>query len=104
MPYRHQIRILHDVAPDGTSDPDYEVLLSAVPCDLKPMGGGEVYRGLQIEATTTSIIETRYNPAITTQMIAENELTGKRYLISRILEQHGRQRVLLIQCTEPNNG
>lgn len=99
-PYRHQVKFQVDSTPDGTLEPVYVDYVEHIPCDIIPRGGGETFRGLQLEATTTTVIETRFNPNYVPTMIAVNELTGAQYLISRILQQDGRDRVQIMECTQ----
>jgi hypothetical protein len=87
-----------DETPDGVQDPVYVDYVQNIPCDIVPVGGGERFRGLQLEATTTLVIETRFNPNYQPTMVAVNELTGEQYLINRILARHGRNRVQVLEC------
>lgn len=100
MTLRHMIKFMEDNTPDGVQDPNYVDFATGIPANIVPVTGGERFRGRQLEATTTNVIELRNNPGITPRMIAVNELTGAEYLIGRILDQHGRDRYQIMECTE----
>jgi len=98
--YRHRMTIQVDNASDGTPDPDYVDYLAAVPCEIVPVGGGESYRGRQLEATTRYAIETRNYPGILPNMIGINDVTGAEYFFTKVIEKHGRLHTILIEATE----
>ena len=100
MTYRHRVKILRDSSQDGEPDPSYVQYMSGVPCNIVQITGGEIYRGKQLQAETTTVIEFRNLQGLSTQMIFENLITGQQYLIRRILEHHGRNRVLIAEATE----
>ena len=100
MNYRHYITIQNDTSADGQIVPTYEKFLANVPCNIKPVGGGERYRGNQLLATTRYVIETRYNDEFKHDMRAVNEETNAEYYFSRMIDHEGRQRVWLIEATE----
>ena len=100
MTYRHRVKILRDSSQDGEPDPNYVQYMSGVPCNIVQITGGEIYRGKQLQAETTTVIEFRNLQGLSTQMIFENLITGQQYLIRRILEHHGRNRVLIAEATE----
>lgn len=103
MTYRHRVKILRDNSPDGDPDPSYVQFFTGIPCNIVAITGGEVYRGKQLQAETTNVIEFRNLQGLSTQMIFENLVTGKQYLIIRILEHHGRDRVMIAEATEVLN-
>ena len=100
MAYRQRIRFMQDTQPDSDVDPVYGVFMADVPADVVPVGGGERYRGRQIEANTKTIIECRYYPGFKTNMIAVNQETGAQYLINRMIEHQGRLRTLIFECND----
>ena len=100
MIYRHRVNINYDAQPDGDVDPQYKTLLFDVPCDIVQVGGGERYRGKQLQAETNTVIETRYYPGFLPNMIAVNVLTAQTYLINKIIDRDGRKRFLLIEAIE----
>ncbi len=99
MTYRHRIKILRDSSQDGEPDPSYVQFMTGIPCSIIPITGGEVYRGKQIESTTTTVVEFRNLQGLATTMIFENLLTGEQYLVRRILQHQGRDRVLIAETT-----
>ena len=100
MTYRHRIKILRDDTLDGEVDPNYVQYMTGIPCNIVPITGGEIYRGKQIQAETTTMIEFRNLQGLSTRMVFENLINGQRYLITRILEHHGRNRVLMAEAIE----
>jgi hypothetical protein len=92
--------MMRDDTQDGDVDPVYVDFMTGIPANIVPVTGGERYRGKQIEATTSIVIECRYYSGFNTQMVAENEFTGDQYLISRIIDHQGRQRTLIMESTE----
>jgi len=104
MPFRHVVKFMQDDTPDGTQDPNYVDFVTDIPCDIWPKGGGEKFRGRQLEATTTLVIETRFNEAYTPTMIVVNQVTGEEYLINKLWQEHGRRRVQILECVEAFDG
>ena len=90
--------IKQDTSTDDTVDPSYTALLSAVPCSIVPVGGGERYQGRQLRAETDYIIETRFYSNLTTQMICVNDVDSTEYTIKRIHNVNGRSRYFLIEA------
>jgi len=97
---RHNITFKQDTSADGAEDPTYTEFLCNVPCDIKPVTGGERYLGKQLQAETTLVILTRYYEGLTPQMQAVNDVTGSVYHLSRLIDVDGRQRQYLIEATE----
>ena len=98
--YRHTVSFLEDISPDGTLDPEYSSHFAAIPASIVPKSGGEVYRGVQIQAETTNVIECRYIAGLKPNMIIRDSVTNQDYLIRSMLDVQGRQREWLIQATE----
>ena len=99
MNYRHRVTFRQDTSTDSEVDPTYTDYL-AVPCSVVPVGGGERYRGRQLEAETTTVIETRYYAGLAETMIAVNDVTAAQYTINRIINHEGLFRVLIIEAIE----
>ena len=97
---RHRITFQVDATADGAEDPSYSDFLSNVPCDVRPVSGGERYLGKQLQAETTIAIVTRYYDNLTPNMRAVNDVSGAVYEISRMIDIDGRQRRYLIEATE----
>lgn len=93
--------IKSDSKPDTVEDPDYDVtFLAAIPCNIIPKTGGEKYRGHQLEATTTAVIECRWFDGLLPTMIAVNDHTGEIFNIRATIDVNGEQREWLIQATK----
>ena len=100
MLYRHYMKIQADTSADGTLDPVYADWMVNIPCAITPKSGGEVYRGQQLQAETTNVIECRYIKGIMPNMVIINQITGQEYLIRRCIDDKGRQREWIIEATE----
>lgn len=98
--FRHRVNFMRDVSPDGTIEPDWKLFLCEIPCNVLEVGGGEKYRGKQLQAETSIVIETRHYDGIKQNMIAVNVLTGVEYTINKINNRHGRSRFLMLEATE----
>lgn len=98
--YRDRVRQLKDRSGDGSQTPDYVQHLTGIPCKVQPVNGREAVRGEQLEATVTHRIETRYYQGIEEDDILENELTGKRYLVTALINVDERNRDLIVHATE----
>jgi len=101
--YRHRVKILRDDSADGEVNPNYVQYMTGIPCNIVQITGGEIYRGKQIQAETTTVIEFRNLQGLSTEMVFENLVSNQQYLIRRILEHHGRDRVLIAEATEVVN-
>ena len=99
MSMRHRITIQHDTAGDGEEEV-YGTFLDDVPCDIIPVNGGERYRGKQLQADTTIVIETRWYTGIHQRMQAVNKETSDVYYFHKVLADRGRKRFLMIEATE----
>lgn len=76
----------------------WSTIAELVPVQLLGVGGGEVFRGRQIQSGVDSVIRMRYRAGLTTQMRFKY---GNRYLyIDRILNACGMNRLLEIHCRE----
>ena len=100
MLYRQNINFLEDVSPDGTIDPEYQPYALGIPAAIVPKSGGEVYRGVQLQAQTNNVIEMRWIDGLLPNMTIQNVATNQTYLITRMIDVNGRQREWLIEATE----
>jgi head-tail adaptor len=98
--YRDRIHIYAETSADGSDDPAFATTLwRDLPCSITAVSGGETYRGRQLEATVTHVIEMRYYGGILPSMRAYQPLTGTWYELSRALAMDNSTQ-LLIQATE----
>jgi hypothetical protein len=100
MRLRHRVTFKVDTTTDDTVDPVYTDYLAAVPCSIKPVGGGERVRGMQLQAETTYACECRYYDGLLPDMIAVDDETSVTYYINRIHSVVGRDRTMLIELIE----
>ncbi len=98
--YRHSIKFQDDNAADSVVDPDYQDHLTGVPAAIVPKGGGEIYRGVLLQAQTTNVIECRYISGLLPNMIIIDEFTKTNYTINKMLNVGGRNREWMIEAIE----
>lgn len=101
---RHKVTIEHDVAEDpasgtdGQREPDWETYRENVPAQVMAVTAGEYFRGQQIAAGVTHLVETRFVAGVDSKM--------RLRFCSRVLEVDGvrdpeeRRRRLVWQCHE----
>jgi len=97
--YRQLIKFKNDVSEDGTLDPNYSDFFTDIPASIVPKGGGEIYRGVQLQAQTTNVIECRYIDGLLPNMIIEDQ-NKVSYSINRMLDSNGRQREWMIEAIQ----
>lgn len=69
MAYRDLIDIQRDVSADGNPIPDHSsTIYRSVPCQITTTAGDETFRGRQLEARTSHVIECCWLPDITPAM------------------------------------
>lgn len=101
MSFRHRIVITQNTDDDGVQDGDADnTVIDNFPCDIVPVNGGESYRGVQLESTTTIVIECRWYDGIKPHMQGTNKETNSTYYFNKVLPRKGRRRYLMIQATE----
>lgn len=100
MRLRHRVTFKVDSSADGEVDLTYVAFLSAVPCSIVPVSGGEPYRGKMMQAETTYALETRFYDGLLPNMIAVNDESGVEYSIRKVHSINGRDRMMLIEITE----
>ena len=100
--YIDTVKFVADSSADSVVDPDYTgtAYLDNVPCKIIPRNGLEKYRGIQLEATTNHMIETRFYSGLLPNMVAINKLDDTQYLISYLHNIQGLGRELIIEVTE----
>lgn len=98
--YRDRIHIYSETSAAGADDPAFaSTLWRDLPCSITAVGGGETYRGRQLEAIVTHVIEMRYYEGILPNMRAYQPLTETYYEISRVMSMDNNTQ-LLLQTTE----
>jgi head-tail adaptor len=98
--YRDRIHIYNETSADGSDDPAFTTTRwRNLPCSITAVTGGETYRGRQIEATVTHVIEMRYYAGILPNMRAYQPLTTTYYEIRNCLSMDNNARIMM-QVTE----
>jgi head-tail adaptor len=98
--YRDRIHIYSETSADGSDDPAFaSTLWRHLPCSINAVSGGENYRGRQIEATVTHVIEMRYYEGILPNMRAYHPVDAKWYEIRSSISMDNNSR-LMLQVTE----
>ena len=108
--YRDSIDILRDLSADGDPVPDHDgieaAVYEAVPCAIRITAGDATYRGRQLEARATHVIELRALPGIVASMrvaVRGGFLAGRSLNITHVrpLDQRGsRVAGLELYCEE----
>lgn len=65
---RERANIERDVGDDGDQQPTYETWFRDVPCSIATVSGDETYRGRQLEANLTHVVELQRLPGIAATM------------------------------------
>lgn len=98
--YRDRIHIYRETSAVGADDPAFaSTLWRDLPCSITAVSGGETYRGRQLEAVVTHVIEMRYYDGILPNMRAYEPLSGTYYEIRNSLSSDNSTR-LMLQVTE----
>lgn len=98
--YRDRVHVYRETSADGSDDPAFATTLwRDLPCSITAVSGGETYRGKQIEATVSHVIEMRYYAGILPSMRIYQPLTQTYYEVSRVLAMDNNTQ-LMIQATE----
>lgn len=107
MAYRDLVDIQRDVSADGNPIPDHSAnLYRMVPCQITTTAGDETFRGRQLEARTSHVVECHYLPNITPAMrcVVRGGLhTGRNLNITavKVLDQtRGQVAKLWLYCDE----
>lgn len=99
---RHYCDFIEDTSADGSETPTFDTnnpTLANWPCNVYDVAGQETFRGRQLEATTTHVVDTRYSATITATMQIVDHLSRTLEIIS-ITDRSGRQRYLELHCAE----
>lgn len=107
MSYRDMIDIYERSEADGEPIPTFTgaPIYRSVPCTINTTKGAEYFRGRQLEANTTHVVDARMLPNITASMmgIARGRLEGRQLNFRAIIpvdQKHGRPQVMWIDCEE----
>lgn len=65
---REVATIERDEADDGDQQPDYQTWKQGVPCSIATVSGDETYRGRQLEAHLTHVVELHRIPGLEANM------------------------------------
>lgn len=98
--YRHTVHWQYDSSAAGTDDPSYTTYLRNWPCRITPVSGGETYRGRQIEATATHLIEGRWFEGYSPTMRLYDEVNSRYLNIQRIFDRDGTRQNIEVHATE----
>ena len=93
---QHFITFSRDVSDDGAQEPKFEEWCPNIPAGVKDVGGGESFRGSQIEANTTTVFTIEYMEGVNARMQIEHE--NQIYEINRIDDPGHMHRELVIQA------
>jgi SPP1 family predicted phage head-tail adaptor len=97
---RHRVTLQQDT---GTKNANHEIVptwtdVASIYCAVKGVSGVEAIQGMQLDATTTHLVEMRYRSDVQPRM---RLLWGSRVLnISSVVDLKDRQRRLFLQCVE----
>ena len=98
--YRERIHVYSETSAAGSDDPAFgSTLWRDLPCAINAVSGGETYRGRQLEATVTHVMEMRYYAGILPNMRIYHPVSGVWYEVSRVMSMDNNSQ-LLIQLTE----
>ena len=106
--FRDRCDIQADGSTDSNPSPDYSTyapLYESVPCDVTTVTGSETFRGRQLEAGMSHVVEMQFLPDITASMrlsLTGGTLSGRTLNIAAVvpLDYDGRQRKLQLLCRE----
>ena len=97
---RHSVTVQVENSDDGDDDPTYTTFMAAVPCNIVPVGGSEVYRGRQLEATVTHLVYMRRLDGMLPTMRLYEPTDLRTFEIVRVLDVDGRRINSEVQVTE----
>lgn len=106
--FRDRCNIQADGSTDSNPVPDYTTLAPSyenVPCDVTTVSGSETFRGRQLEAGLSHVVELQYLPDIVPTMrlvVTGGTLSGRTLNIAAVvpLDFNGRKRKLQLMCRE----
>lgn len=97
---QHFIDFHRDASDAGDPSPSFEQWCPNVPAAVMDIGGGESYRGRQIEANSTTIFHIEYLQGVDETMQIKHD--GVYYEINRIDDPGHMHRELIIQANAIN--
>lgn len=105
--YRDMVDVQRDTGPDDNPQPSFTTTVYRdVPCEIRPVAGGERIRGRQIEGAVEYVVEMHQLDDLTSPeyrlSVTGGFHRGKVLNIKRILPTvfNGRAIKLVIDCTE----
>ena len=90
--------------PDGEvgdynqSNRKFETWRTDIPASIMSVSGGEAFRGLKVDATTTHAVKLRHLDGLTAAM--RLDWGGRKLNILQILDPDGRRHTLDVMCKE----
>jgi len=69
--YRDRVKLMADTSTDDNPAELFTLLVGSVPCTILTMGGNETYRGQQLAALISHIVETPWRTGVTADMRLE---------------------------------
>lgn len=96
---RHRVIVQRDVAEIGAESKQYDDYLKNQPANVTDVAGGQMFRGKQLESTTTHAVEMRFDARIKPDMVIIDHMS-RTLTINSILDFDGRQRDMILQCVE----
>lgn len=96
---RHRVDIELDETPEGDVPTWTGKYAEDVPCFVQDVRGDKVFRGQQVESHITTVVEMRWDPALSNRLHRLN-FGGRLLNIEYKQDQDGRERDMLVFCTE----
>ena len=97
---RHYISIMQNIetkSASGQMVPTLTVVTPNWPADVADVGGSDTVFGIQVVATATHAVKTRYSDDFTPQTIIRDH-RGRDLEVISVDDLTGRQRYVVIQC------
>lgn len=99
---RHKVTVQTDEAPEADVPAFTGTLVSSLPCRVSEVSGDKAFRGQQVEAHVTHIVEHRFVSGLSNRL--HRYLWGSRILnIEKVLNPDGRQHQHVVHCSEIAN-
>jgi hypothetical protein len=108
MRFRDSVDIYEDKSLAGSPVPDYsgDPIYRAVPCSIMTTAGDESFRGRQLEAHLTHVVEMHNYPNITAtcRLVDRGRLSGRALNVRQVrhldVDTKGRRQIVQIYCEE----
>lgn len=107
MSYNDRVDVYNDISAAGSSVPDYSGMPTYrdVPCTIRTVAGDETYRGRQLEAHLSHVVELWHLPSITstTRLVCKSRMIGRALNVrqAREIDQtRGIRQRLELYCEE----